>query len=150
MIKLRTWYLAGPMRGYPQYNTPAFREAASRLRANGYNIISPAELDSPSIQAAAQASLDGKECDATGQIGGETPGQILGRDVQVIMDCVTGIALLPDWWKSRGARLEVFVGLTQGHVFASYFDGILLIVPRLEVFTALTRALEELVHATPN
>jgi hypothetical protein len=33
------------MRGIPEYNFPAFREATAWLRANGWAIFSPAERD---------------------------------------------------------------------------------------------------------
>ena len=109
----RTYYLAGPMRGFPQYNMPMFRRVAARLRKDGYDIVSPAELDSAAIQAEALKSSTGAECDVNGKIGGETAGEILARDVRVIHDKVQGIIFLPGWERSRGARLEAFVGLLQ-------------------------------------
>lgn len=39
----RLLYLCGPMTGYPQYNRPAFEEAAAELRGCGYTVTSPAE-----------------------------------------------------------------------------------------------------------
>lgn len=41
----QTAYLAGPMRGIPEYNFPAFYAAAAALRAHGLNVWSPAEND---------------------------------------------------------------------------------------------------------
>ena len=38
-------YIAGPMRGIPDANFPAFDRAAAALTASGYNVINPAELD---------------------------------------------------------------------------------------------------------
>ena len=43
----KKYYLAGPMTNIPQFNYPRFFELAKVLRAEGYTIISPAELDSP-------------------------------------------------------------------------------------------------------
>ena len=39
-----TFYICGPMRGIPQFNFPAFDEAAELARAQGLIIINPAEI----------------------------------------------------------------------------------------------------------
>jgi len=107
----KQYYIAGPMTGLPQFNVPAFERMAERLRAAGFDVISPAELDSEGVKAAALVSLDGK-LDANGKLAGETWGDMLARDVKIIADVVRdGIVVLPNWFKSRGARLEVFVAL---------------------------------------
>jgi hypothetical protein len=38
-------YVAGPMRGKPEFNFPAFREAAARLRNAGWDVITPVDLE---------------------------------------------------------------------------------------------------------
>jgi Domain of unknown function (DUF4406) len=115
------YYLAGPMTGYAQFNFPLFHEAAKALRSEGLEIISPAELDSAKIKKAAKASKDGKLIN--GKIGGETWGQILARDVEVVADQVDGIVFLPKWPDSKGARLEAFVALLAGKTdFINYSD----------------------------
>ena len=38
-------YIAGPMTGYPEWNFPAFREAARELRMRDFEMVSPAEMD---------------------------------------------------------------------------------------------------------
>lgn len=93
------------MGGIPQCNFPTFYRVAHFLRERGYIIVSPAELESKSEQAAAMASLDGHVID------GPTWGDCLARDIKIVADKVEGVILLPNWTKSRGARLEAFTGL---------------------------------------
>jgi hypothetical protein len=114
-------YIAGPMSNIPQYNIPAFTEAAATLRAQGMNIISPAEEDSDTIKKEALASKDGKM--VNGKIGGETWADILARDVKIVADLVDGVALLPNWQRSRGAKLEVIVALLTGKPIYEYHTG---------------------------
>ena len=95
------WYLAGPMTGYYQQNFPLFDRVAKELREQDYDIVSPAELDSPKERKIALANKRSK-C---------TWGDFLARDVKIIADQVQGIIFLPGWSKSRGARLEATVGL---------------------------------------
>lgn len=99
-----TYYLTGPMSGIPRCNIPLFDSATAALREAGDKIISPGELDSPAVRAEGLAS-------AEGFITSESWGSLLGRDVKIVADHVDGLILLPGWQRSRGARLEVFVGL---------------------------------------
>jgi hypothetical protein len=98
------------MTGIRQFNIPAFERMTRRLRAAGFEVVSPVELDSEEIRNEALASTDGA-MPACGKIGGETWGEILARDVIVVADQVDGIVVLPGWNRSRGARLETFVAL---------------------------------------
>lgn len=110
------------MTGYPQFNFPLFKKAAAELRAEGMEIHSPNEADSPAVQAAALASKDG-QLDANGKVAGETWGDILSKDVKIVADLVDGIVFLPNWQDSKGARLEAFVALLTGkHNFMMYED----------------------------
>ena len=133
-----TWYLAGPMTGIPKFNFPLFIEATAQLRSDGYNIISPAELDDDAgIQEKALACDDG-QLDTAGIK--ETWGDLLARDVKLIADNCGGIAFLPNWHKSRGARLEAYVGLLCGHKFATYMSsGSLAQISSKAVLTKLSR-----------
>lgn len=112
------WYLAGPMRGLPQCNFPQFIEAARILRELGYTIKSPAEMDSPATLAEAMSCVAGED---RATYGGETPGQILSRDVLEVADHVGGVIFLPDWWRSRGAKLEAHVALDNNKQFAFFW-----------------------------
>ncbi len=96
-------YLAGPMSHHPQFNFPLFDEAAHWLRSIGFEVVSPAELDDADVRAAALASPDGDPN------GGPSWGEFLARDVKIVGDDVDGVAVMPEWWTSRGARLEAYV-----------------------------------------
>lgn len=121
----KSYYLAGPMTGYPQFNIPLFECVTAELRAAGYTIVSPVELDSTIVREVALASADGAL--ENNQIAGETWGEILARDVRLVADKVDGVIVLPRWNYSRGARLEVFVALLCSKPIYSCEDGLELI-----------------------
>ena len=43
--KTLKYYIAGPMRGIPEFNFAAFNAAAERLRRDGHLVFNPAERD---------------------------------------------------------------------------------------------------------
>jgi hypothetical protein len=113
-------YLAGPMTGIPQFNFPAFYAGAAALRNAGFDVVSPAEMDKESGVA------DESMASATGDIKeiSQTWGDLLARDVKLLADTgIQGIVFLPDWQRSRGAKLEATVGLLCGFSFYEYKDG---------------------------
>ena len=87
-----TYYLAGPMTGIPEYNYPAFREAAAALRDAGLHIESPHENPWPndhekmSESQLWQAMMD------------------LSREQ---VNRSEAIILLPGWYLSSGALREL-------------------------------------------
>lgn len=107
MAAVKKWYLAGPMSGISQFNFPEFDRLAALLREQGYEIVSPAEMDDPETRAAALASPDGAP--GSGASNGETWGDFLARDVKLIADKVDGVLVMRGWRNSRGARLEAYV-----------------------------------------
>ena len=119
MIRRKRYYLAGPMSGIPQFNFPAFDTAKLSLLAEGYDVVSPAELDDETARAAALASPDG-DLEAYKDATGETWGDFLARDVKLIADEVDGVILLEGWEESKGARLEAFVARTCGKPVYDY------------------------------
>lgn len=93
-------YIAGPMRGYWEFNFPAFDAAAAHLRAAGYDVVSPAELDRAcGINVAGMfGNLDQlPDCDLVDTVR---------RDVEAIIN-VDAIVLLPGWENSAGACAEL-------------------------------------------
>ncbi len=97
--------LCGPMRGLPHYNAPAFEAAAAQLRAAGYEVVSPVEMDRA-------AGFDHATMTAT-------PGQVRQFQTAVLAEIAgsDGLALLPGWEKSEGVRAEVDVARRWGKPF---------------------------------
>lgn len=97
----RKIYIAGPMRGLPHYNYPAFMRAEARLSAMGYEVVNPATMG-----------------DAYG-----TPEE-LAADPKLLKRLMTdelrecaacdAIYLLRVWEKSVGAMAELAVALRMG------------------------------------
>lgn len=84
---IETVYVSGPMTGLPEFNYPAFNEAAAKLRAAGYRVENPAENEMPPCgtwQGFMRISLV----------------QIARSDALYMLDA---------WEGSRGAWLEVMV-----------------------------------------
>lgn len=99
-------YLSGPMRGYPDFNFPLFDKVAASLRSQGFAILNPAEHDRelyPDIDTwPGFAEGDVEKCPRFVMSGS------LAWDFQSIIDG-EGIALLPGWELSSGAKAERFV-----------------------------------------
>lgn len=85
-------YVAGPMTGYPDFNFPAFADASARLRALGYEVVSPAEV-------CADQNMAWIDC--------------MRADIRELVLC-DAVAVLPGWEKSRGATLEVHIAQKLG------------------------------------
>lgn len=107
MIKEDKVYIAGPMTWIPQFNYPAFDKSAAKLRSEGLQVWSPAEVDNEEIRKLALASKTGAPGDASPN--GETWGDFLAQDIKIVSDIVDAVVVIPGWSKSKGARLETFV-----------------------------------------
>jgi hypothetical protein len=130
-------YLAGPMSNIPQFNFPAFYAAAEELRRNGFEVVSPAELDDTEDSGVAMASKSGDPKSAK-----RSWGDFLARDVKLLADTgIQGIVFLPNWQDSKGAKLEAFVGLLQGFKFWEYEDGFAFRVTSRSVIDAISDAI---------
>ena len=77
-------YIAGPMSQLPEFNYPAFMDAERQLVAAGYEVENPAR---------------------PGQVDGWTWQDYMKRGIRQMLDC-EGVALLPGWEDSPGARIE--------------------------------------------
>lgn len=98
--KPKTIYIAGPMRGVPEYNFPAFDAARDKLKAVGYDVISPADLDRECGFNPLSEREENWPTDAV--------HACVKRDIDAILAC-DFIVLLPNWENSIGVAAEVAV-----------------------------------------
>lgn len=87
-------YIAGPMTGVPEFNFPAFADAAEALRHAGYKAVSPHE------------GVHNRDLTKPWDY-------YMREDIKLLMNC-EGVALLPGWGKSKGARLENYIAKKLG------------------------------------
>ena len=107
-------YLAGPMRGIPHFNFPAFDYAAAKLRTDGHNVFSPAERDRGIHGTKLEDNVMGDEKLAEKSVGFSLR-EALAADTTFIALDADAIALLPGWEKSSGANAELALAKALGH-----------------------------------
>ena len=99
-------YLAGPMRGIPEFNFPAFNAAAVLLRSQGHEVFNPAEKDNERHGTdISKGNVAGDEKVAAEQHGFNLREALL-IDLTFICSEGEGIVLLPGWRNSKGAKAE--------------------------------------------
>jgi hypothetical protein len=81
-------YVAGPMTGYPDFNYPAFHTAEVQLRTAGHTVLNPVSSE--------QHNTTGKP---------QTWDWYMRHALRMVTQA-EGLAMLPGWLLSRGARLE--------------------------------------------
>ena len=101
-------YLSGPMSGMAEYNFPAFHAAASKLRARGYDVFNPAEIDNGDTS--------------------KPKNYYLAQDIGAVLDCDT-LVLISGWKHSSGARLERDVAAAVGKEILELTDDNELVIP---------------------
>lgn len=107
-------YLAGPMRGYPEFNFPAFEAAARRLRADGHEVFSPAEKDLARFGAGISIENPTGDLALAARKHGFSLREALAVDLEWLCRHAEGIALLPGWELSKGASAEKAVAEALG------------------------------------
>lgn len=99
-------YLAGPMRGIPEFNFPTFNDTTARLRAEGHVVFNPAERDNERHGVdISKGNETGSEEHASKQHGFSLR-EALGEDLAWITSEAEAIYLLPGWKQSSGAAAE--------------------------------------------
>jgi nucleoside 2-deoxyribosyltransferase len=91
-------YVAGPMSGLPDFNYPAFRAAGAVLVEAGFEVLNPIDTTGGQPPAPEHAR----------------PWDWYMRQALKMVADADGVALLPGWERSRGARLEQRVALGLG------------------------------------
>lgn len=100
-----TYYLSGPMAGYPNHNFEAFETTVQILRDSGIDMLSPHEVDHP--------LLSGKP---------EEWHHYLRNDLTEMLKHCNGIIMMKGWPQSNGAKLEMDVALKLGWPVYYYED----------------------------
>jgi hypothetical protein len=105
MIRQKNLYIAGGMRGYPEFNFPAFFEAESFLRLTGEyaDIFNPArrEVEEDGIDV---TGTSGDNAELTDQ--GFDLRKALEADTKFICSKADAIYMLKGWEYSAGAHAE--------------------------------------------
>lgn len=86
------FYLAGPMRSYPNGNKEMFLKAAAWLRKQGFSVWNPAEQND----------------------GNKNFHSCIAKDLNAIINQCRGIVLLPGWRNSLGANAEALTAYVCG------------------------------------
>lgn len=123
-------YISGPMRGYEDFNYPAFEEAAERWREHGWFVMCPTE------------NFEGAQ--------DRTFAEYMRQDLRMLL-AVDAIAVLPGWENSIGARIEVMVGQTLGLAFYEAQTGISIsTMPRVETYIGVCENLDAAAETAPD
>lgn len=109
---MKKLYLAGPMRGYKNFNFPAFDAAAKELRHAGYEVFSPAERDRQAYGDAIENNPTGDESKVSNPAC--TIRDCLSADCEWICRHADGVAVLSGWQMSSGANAEVALAKALG------------------------------------
>jgi hypothetical protein len=97
----RVAYISGPMRGYEEFNFPAFFRAEARLNGAGFVTINPARIDTSCPQPHVDAALD----------------SYVARDLEAVKSLrpnIDVVVVLEGWAASEGATAEVAVAEWRG------------------------------------
>lgn len=86
------------MSGIASLNFPLFHSESARLRALGFDIVNPAEINGGADELVACAGMTDEQLAAHWAV-------CMRNDIRELMTC-DGIALLPGWSGSKGATLE--------------------------------------------
>jgi hypothetical protein len=98
---METIYIAGPMRGIPEFNFPAFDKVKRLLTRDGWYVISPADIDR-------KEGFDEKGKTGDEPVPWRLMQKIVHRDLKELINC-DAIFMLKGWQNSKGAKAEMAV-----------------------------------------
>lgn len=115
---MSTFYIAGPMDGYPQRNYPAFHKAGEELKKNDIEVLSPAhdEFGRPLKPPHPDEEHLWKEHLHLWQ-------EQLRESLKKLLLC-DGVYMLKGWETSPGAGLEYRTALTLGMTITVQYQGL--------------------------
>jgi hypothetical protein len=99
-------YVAGPMTGYPGFNYPAFDAARDALAAEGWNVISPTDLDRINI------GIEFDKMEGTEDLR-HLSTAFARQDIASIL-VSDAVFVLPGWEMSTGATNEARIATMLG------------------------------------
>ena len=99
------------MRGYEEYNYPAFDDRSTMLENAGWNIINPAKLDRDAGKPMSDPMSFSPD---TNYEDHEFMRSALRRDMVAICEECTAIYMMSGWEKSKGANAELALARALG------------------------------------
>lgn len=97
------FYVSGPMRGYEDFNYPAFNNAAMQLRLLRHDVWNPAECE--------VWDLD------------HGPVRAINLDTSIVANWADAVLLLEGWERSLGSNAEVAVARWRELDFYRFYNG---------------------------
>lgn len=101
-----TIYIAGPMKGHPNFNREAFNAAAKRLADAGWQPINPVDIERI------------YPCEENGKVDDDRLRRLMGIEREFTFHS-QAVYLLDGWETSSGARTELssFIALDRDNIF---------------------------------
>lgn len=121
-MKKTTIYIAGPMKGIPLFNFPAFDAARDALNSwETHEAISPADIDRANGFDPSSLPADYDWSIIPPSAG--TRDEIIRRDIEAIL-AADEIYMLPGWEKSAGAKAELHLARWAGKKVRHHLDAL--------------------------
>tara|TARA_Y100001937_G_scaffold62817_1_gene86240 strand:+ start:8712 stop:9116 length:405 start_codon:yes stop_codon:yes gene_type:complete len=121
MDEHRKIYIAGPMRGRPNWNYDEFNKTEKILIGNGWEVVNPATLDT-NYEDTADLGCEAEEFDPDGNDKHKNVNRkIMKRDLDIICDECCAIYMLKGWQMSQGACAEFYLACSLG--LDIYYEG---------------------------